>query len=338
MPFLVPFDCICHELLVAKLHAYELSLPALKMIQEYLLNRKQRTKVGSSYSSWENIISGVPRGSILGPRLFNIFLYDLFLEHEECCFTNYVNDATPYVVANNTEEVIENLTNVTQKLFTLFANNHMKANHDKCHLLLSTQEEANIQIANTTIKCSQSEKILGIILDNQLKFGRHVENICQIASRKLNALAGVTNYMELLKRHILMNAYFKAQFNYCPAVWMFHSRSLNNKINRLHERCLRIIYNDKHSNFEELLVKDNSVSIHHNNIHTLAIEIYKVAEGICPEIMNDIFKLRENKHYNLRHTSQFLSIQFTVFLMVVNQRLIWEPTFGKKYPLNLQNL
>ena len=87
---------------------------------------------------------------------------------------------------------------------------------------------------------------------------------------------------------------------------MFHSRSLNNKINRPHGSCLRIIYNDKHSNFEELLVKDNSVSIHHNNIHTLAIEIYKVANGICPEIMNDIFKLRENTHYNLRHTSQFL--------------------------------
>ena len=68
-----------------------------------------------------------------------------------------------------------------------------------------------------------------------------------------------------------MNAFSKAQFNYCPAVWMFHSRSLTNKINRLYERCLTIICNDKHSNFEELLVKDNSVSIHHNNIPTLAI-------------------------------------------------------------------
>ena len=228
------------------------------------------------------------------------------MEHEECCFTDSADDTTPYVVANITEEVIGNLTNVTQKLFTWFANNQMKANHDKCHLLLSTQEEANTQIANTTTKCSLSEKSLGIILDNQLKFDKHFENICQKASRKSNALATITNYMELTKRRILMNAFFKAQFNYCPPVWMFHSRSLNNKINRLHERCLRIIYNDKHSNFEELLVKDNSVSIHHNYIHTLAIEIYKVANGICPEIMNDIFKLRENTHYNLRVTSQFL--------------------------------
>ena len=112
-------------------------------------------------------------------------------------------------------------------------------------------------------------------------------------AKKLNTLARVTNYMELPKRRILMNAFFKAQFNYCAAVWKFHNRSLNNKINRLHERCLRITYNDKHSNFEELLVKYNSVSLHHNNIHTLAIEMYKVANGMSPETMNDIFKLRE---------------------------------------------
>ena len=102
-----------------------------------------------------------------------------------------------------------------------------------------------------------------------------------------------------------MNAFFKAQFNYCPVVWMFHSHSLNNQINRLRERCLRIIYNDKHSNFDELLEKDNSVSIHHNNIHCLAIEMHKVANGISPEIMKDVFKIRNNSHYNLRYASTF---------------------------------
>ena len=66
--------------------------------------------------------------------------------------------------------------------------------------------------------------------------------------------------MESPKRRIRMNPFLKAQFNYCPIIWMFHSRCLNNKINRLHERCLRMIYNDKISNFEELLNKDNSQS------------------------------------------------------------------------------
>ena len=124
--------------------------------------------------------------------------------------------------------------------------------------------------------------------------------------------------MELPKRCILMNAFFKAQFNYCPIIWMFHSRCLNNKINRLHERCLRMIYNDKISNFEELLNKDNSVSIHHNNIHALAIEMYKVANDMSPDIMNEVFKLRNTLHYNLRHTSHFLQTQSIMSITELN--------------------
>ena len=71
------FDCICHDLLIAKLHAYGLSLPALKMIQDYLMNRKQRTKIDNAYSYWQNILYGVPQGSIMGHLLFNIDLCDL---------------------------------------------------------------------------------------------------------------------------------------------------------------------------------------------------------------------------------------------------------------------
>ena len=84
-----------------------------------------------------------------------------------------------------------------------------------------------------------------------------------------------------------MNAFLNSQFHYCPVIWMCHSRALNSKINRLHERCLRIIY--KTSTFKKLLQKDNSVSIHYRNIQALAIEMYKVVDGIAPEIMNEIF-------------------------------------------------
>ena len=112
--------------------------------------------------------------------------------------------------------------------------------------------------------------------------------------------------MELPKRRILMNVIFKDQSYYCPVIWMFHSRSLNDKINQIHEPCLRIIYNDKRSTFEELLAKDNSAPVHHNNIHAIAIEMYKAVNGISPDIMNKFFKLREETHYHLRHTAKFL--------------------------------
>ena len=109
------------------------------------------------------------------------------------------------------------------------------------------------------------------------------------ASRKTYALARIAPYMDLSKRRMVMNAFFNSHFNYCPLIWMCHNRTTNRKISRLHERCLRIIYNDKQSYFKMLLEKDSSVSIHHRNIQCLATELYKVSNGLSAPVVSNIF-------------------------------------------------
>ena len=94
---------------------------------------------------------------------------------------------------------------------------------------------------------SDAETLLGVKFDRKLTFDDHISDICKKAGRKISALARVTPYMDTAKKRILMNAFFTLQFSYCPLVWMCHSRANNNKINRLHERCLQIVYNDKQS-------------------------------------------------------------------------------------------
>ena len=143
---------------------------------------------------------------------------------------------------------------------------------------------------------SLSEKLLGITFDCKLKFNKYIEDIWQKVSQKSNALAKLAPYMATTKRRILVNAFFKSQFNYFPLVWMCCNRSLNTKINRLHERCLWIVYNDIKSSFNELLVKDNSVSIHHQNLQKLAVEMFKVSRDLSPEIVNELFQFREFKY------------------------------------------
>ena len=100
------FDCLDHELLIAKLNAYCFSLTALKLVHNYLSNRKQRTKTNSTYSSFLEIIFGIPQGSILGPLLFNIFLIDLFFIIEDTDIASYADDNTPYVIADNIDGLL----------------------------------------------------------------------------------------------------------------------------------------------------------------------------------------------------------------------------------------
>ena len=83
-----------------------------------------------------------------------------------------------------------------------------------------------------------------------------------------------------------MNVFFKSQFSYCSLSWMFHSATLNNKINRLHKRCLRIIYNDNTASFTDVLEKGNLVSVYHRNIEVLAAELYKFFNDLSPKLVN----------------------------------------------------
>ena len=81
--------------------------------------------------------------------------------------------------------------------------------------------------------------------------------------------------MSFDKRRMVIKAFIESQFNYCPLICMFHSRTLNNKINRLYERALRFVYSNYKLSFCELLEKDKSFAVHHKNIQSLAIENYK---------------------------------------------------------------
>ena len=111
------FDCLSHELLIAKLDAYGFNKNALKLVNSYLSNRKQRVKINNKYSSWSEILFGVPQGSILGPLLFNIFICDMFYFLEDFDIANYADDSTPYNADKNVEFVVNNLKHSWSILF-----------------------------------------------------------------------------------------------------------------------------------------------------------------------------------------------------------------------------
>ena len=109
-------------------------------------------------------------------------------------------------------------------------------------------------------------KLLGITIDNELKFDDHITKICRKANSKLSALSRLSRYLSMEQKKPLYMSFIEAQFKYCPLTWMFCSRSCKNKINKLHERVPRLAYDDYESSFDVSLNKNKSFSTHHQNI------------------------------------------------------------------------
>ena len=263
------FDCIRHDLLIAKLHAYGFSHEALTLINNYLTNRQQRVKLNGSFSSWKNATRGVPQGSVLGPLLFNIYINDLLLFIQNADICTYADDTTIYTCDKNLRDITHRLEHDCSVALEWFADNFMKLNADKCNLLVlgqSTNEPVTVRIGNSEVVNSSQQKLLGVQIDNKLSFDNHVSKLCQKASNKLYALARLSPYTDQNKLRTLMRAFITSQFQYCPLIWMFHSRQLNKNINKIQERALRITYKDAESTYSELLEKDCAATIHTKNL------------------------------------------------------------------------
>ena len=186
------FDCISHELLIAKLNAYGFDVKSLNFILAYFTNRKQKTNIGSSFSDFLNILFGVPQGSILGPLLFIIYICDLFMEYDAIKFANYADDTTPCTYGQSFDEIIVKLETDMSNICEWFHHNGFKANLGKFYFLLNSIVDRPIKITGSTIKAKKEEVLLGVRINSDLTFKEHVTSICSKANQNLHAFTRVS--------------------------------------------------------------------------------------------------------------------------------------------------
>ena len=207
-----------------------------------------------------------------------------------------------YSLAKNSNIVISRLRDDFAILSEWLYENYMLLNPNKCHFLTLgfNKPFPDLPFENTIIKNVTEEKILGIVIDNNLYFKSHMKKICEKANQKLSALATISKLTTPNQRKILINSFINAQFVYCPLIWMFSSNGYHKRINKIHERSLRLIFND----YDSLLSTLNEKTIHQRCINVSLTEAYKYLNGYSPDLMNEVFYLRQN-YYNLRSFNVF---------------------------------
>ena len=158
------------------------------------------------------------------------------------------------------------------------------------------------------MKVQSGKEMMQYFLELQkitIRFDKDVRNICLKTNRKLITLTRVARFLLIKKIRILFKAFIESQFKYSPLVWMFHERQVNDKINILHEKALRIVQNDTVTSFKNLLIKDKSVTIYLQSIQLLAIEIHKTIHNLPGGDLSEFF-VKNNHNYNLPSESEML--------------------------------
>ena len=152
------FDTLNHKLLIAKLHAYGFNRDSLKLINDYLSNRWQRTKINKSFSSWAELVQGVPQGSVLGPLLFNIYLTDLFYLAESNKVCDFADGKTIFACHKDLKTLSSGLEHDSHLAIEWFESNDTNLNQDKCHSLVSGCKHENSWARIGEVNISESSK------------------------------------------------------------------------------------------------------------------------------------------------------------------------------------
>ena len=324
-------------------------LVPFKLLGDYLSNRFQRVKIGSKFSAWQLIIAGIPQGSILGPLLFNIFINDIFMYLPE--LTNFADDNTIDACCTKIESAIKLLEKDILIALTWFKDNALVVNPGKFQLMfLGLKDKLSycLEIPNTDtefkhgikflsqfslnvsgniiIKSRSNVKLLGVTIDDKLKFNLHVEKMCTKAKNSVKALQRISGPTSRENLKLLINTFFMSSFSYCPLIWMFCSKKENNKINSLHKKALKLI-SPNIDDFEELLSENKMVSVHKRNLQIMMTEIYCTVNKLNPSFLWDKIKINHNT-VNLRSGTQLLlpptnTVTFGMKSYVFRGSILW---------------
>jgi hypothetical protein len=246
------FDCVNHDILLAKLNFYGVSGKANKLLESYIRNRYQRVKLRDKFfnhltSEWEPVRHGVPQGSVLGPLLFLIYINDLPHTINDLADTVLFADDTSIIISNpDLQEFKYNTSRALQELNKWFCSNLLSLSFDKSHFLqffVKKQNKINVQItsSNSILTNLNSIKFLGLTLDSMLTWKDHIANLTIKLNKACFAIRAIKPYMSLSVLRTVYFSYFHSIMSYGIIFW--GSSNLSNNIFKIQKRVIRIIAN-----------------------------------------------------------------------------------------------
>ena len=199
--------------------------------------------------------------------------------------------------------MIPNLQSDGNRAIKWFTDNGMQANPEKFQFMMISRDEdssRSLTLNDSTVIISEDHvKVLSVVINSKLIFSLNVSTICNEASRRLNALFRISNYLDVSTRRTVYDSFVASNFNYCPLVWNFCGATNNKNLEKIQERCLRIIYQDYESPYETLLETANTTSLVVPRLRLIRLEVYESLHQLNTKCIQRLFEVKSTR-YSLR--------------------------------------
>ena len=312
------FDMVDHSLLINKLLFYRFSHKSLSWFQSYLSSRFQTIKSDHGPSEFSQLLSGVPQGSILGPTLFLLFINDLPFSMKHCSADFFADDSTFHVSGKAKQEIESKLQTDSNDANNWSIRNKMPINYDKTtSMLIGTRQKIrnidklNIRIDDNNIKAVSSQKLLGIIIDENLLWNPHIDYICSTISTRISLLRQLSYYVPENVQKIFHRGYILPLLDYGSNTWGATKNSNIDRLNKLQKRAARIILRTDFTTPSADMFKQLGWAPVANRLqYNKAVLTYKALNDLTPSYISDLLKPSElTSNFHLRSSDNgFLTV------------------------------
>jgi len=288
LDFSKAFDRVPHDRLLSKVFNIGIRGQLFQWIRNFLSNRVQRVCVNGKYSSWKNVTSGIPQGSVLGPILFTIFINDLpdnILSHMKI----FADDTKVYNSVNNSVSLkhdLDLLVQWTDKFLLPF-------NFEKCKVLHFGKKNTCIeyQMEGNAISKDMTMKDLGVTFQNNLKFEEHIFRICATANSRLAIIKNTFHRIEKEGFLILYKSLVRPILEYCNLIWSPHLKKHQRKVEQVQRRATRLIHGINHLSYPERLKALDIPTLYYRRRRADLIQVYRIINNIDCIKFETLFEL-----------------------------------------------
>ena len=260
------FDCVPHDLLLAKLAAYGIDNNLILYIHSYILNRQQCACINNTLSDFKKVISGVPQGSIVRHILFNCFFNGCYYFTKNTNVHNFADGNALTTFVQKVETLISVLESENNIVKDWFETSKMIVNPGKSQSIIIDKKKQDhtketFEIGDKVAEASPSVKLLGVQIDDKFNFNLHITNICGSSANQLNIFMRLKQFLNFEAKKVLNNSYFYSRFNSSSLVWIFSRVKLLNKIESLQKIALIYLYSNYESSHNTLITKSGKVTM-----------------------------------------------------------------------------